>query len=98
MPLTIGQASQSPDDVFTLKARGIFNAYPFQHFYERRTAGERRRTAVGQKRSRLNSSILETQEKREAVAAHWIRLVSVGVSVRQLARAARIGKMVFEKL
>ena len=75
----------------------MVGGHAFEHFGQRRAAGECGRAAIGEKARGFDTTIDDAQREAQAVAADRIRQLRDGVGVREFARVARMREMILER-
>src|SRR5713226_7181565 len=90
------QSANRIEKIPASKAHRFTNGLSFKQLGDNRTTNNRRRAAVRQKTCGLNSTITHAQRQPQAITADGIGFFSDGVCVRELARVAGMGEMVFE--
>lgn len=91
-----GQTTERVGNFFSRQLHRVCDVHSFDHFSERRTAGERWRATVSEKPRGLDATITNAQAQTQTIAADWVRLLRRGVRIRKFAGIARIRKMIFE--
>src|SRR2546423_7445591 len=90
------QPAERAYDLLPRQTLSLFHRHSFDHLGEHRAAGERRGAAVGEESRGLDAPVSQSQTEAQPITADGIGLLGDGCSIRQLADAARVGKMVFE--
>lgn len=96
MLLAGGQAAEGAHDLLTRQAGGLFQRHAFQHFDERRAAGQRRRAPVGEETRGLYPFVAQAQSEAQSITADRVGSLGRCVCVRQFSGMTRVGQVVFE--
>lgn len=76
--------------------RCLFDGLSNNQLRQNRSTDERWRAAIGEKARGFNATCAYSEREAHAIAADGISLFAAGISVRDVARVARICDVIFE--